>query len=639
MRTITPQEINRMLGDKALELCEMLLPNGKKNGTSWQCGSVQGESGSSLSVDLQTGKGFNDFADSDAKGSYIDLWMQTSNLSFVDAFTEAKQWLGVYEQEPVKQFKKPSKAIAKKAVETKIEKYLTERKITLETINQFGVTQDRVSVPDGQKGWYEVDAIRFEYIQDGEVQHVKFKYFCKVDKKFKWWATSGTKRILFGWHLIPESFVESVVITEGEFDAMVYHQMGFHALSVPNGGGDEGKQDWIIYDYENLSRFNTIYISMDMDAVGVSTIKTLVDRLGIERCKIVSLPHKDANDCLKNGATKQDFEKYIADAKYSNIKEVKQVSDYSSEVIEFMYDDQGMLGFETPWENINEVWRLRLNELTLINGINNHGKSEFANQFIIHSALKLNIPSFIASMEHSPKKLIRNLIKQAVGTASIPAKALALETIRRCEDKILIGEFDHTLKPQKLIEVIIYSHRRFGVNVVLIDSLMKCGIAPDDYAKQKDFVNELFSLTRKFDLHIILIVHPRKSDNEDKIPNKMDVAGAGDLTNITDNLFTVWRNKNREEAVKRQQKRADNDPDFYDKLNQAMAASNPNKDQLLIKRDQEKIDSAAPVVIALQKDREGGNEQKFAMSYKKSQHIPTNTPHNRHYITLLKGVA
>ena len=622
-----------MLGEKAEALCEHLLPNGKKEGNQWKAGSIQGEAGKSLSVDLNGGKGFNDFAD-EPKGNYIDLWMQTQAMDFKQAFDSAKKWLGVYEQQPVKSFSKPKASQAQKPIASNVETFITDRGLTKKTIQDFKITQDSVSVPANNGQWQNVEAIRFDYWQDNEVIHVKFKYFCKYDKKFKWWASAKTKRVLFGWHLIPNNYVESVVITEGEFDAMAYHQMGIYALSVPNGGGDEGKQDWIIYDYERLSRFDTIYISMDMDEVGFSAIKTLVDRLGIDRCKIVELPHKDANECLKKGATEQDFKRYLKDAKYQSIDEVKQLSDFKDEILEFMYDNQEHKGFETPWSNINEAWTVRPGELTLVNGINNHGKSEFANQIAVHLSLKLGLPTFIASMEHQPKKLGRNIIKQAIGTESNPSRLLTAKVIEQSEDKIFISNFDHTLKPEKVLEVINYVYRRFGVRFVVIDSLMKCGIDGDNYNQQKEFVNALFSLTRKFNLHILLVVHPRKGMDETKIPSKMDVAGSGDITNVVDNLFTVWRNKEREDAAHRQEATRKADPSFADKLNQALNAANPTPEQYIIKRDQEKIDNSSPVVAALQKDRENGREQKFALDYRKSQHVPFKSPNNRHYITL-----
>lgn len=44
-----------------------------------------------------------------------------------------------------------------------------------------------------------------------------------------------------------------------------------------------------------------------------------------------------------------------------------------------------------------------------------------------------------------------------------------------------------------------------------------------------------------------------KGDSEEKPTGKMDVKGSGAITDLTDNLFIIWRNKARERALQRVQ--------------------------------------------------------------------------------------
>src|SRR5206468_8109497 len=91
-----------------------------------------------------------------------------------------------------------------------------------------------------------------------------------------------------------------------------------------------------------------------------------------------------------------------------------------------------------------------------------------------------------------------------------------------------------------------------GVTHMVIDSLLKCGIAPDDYAGQKNFVDSLCSLARDTDLHIHLVHHARKSEKESNVPDKFDLKGAGEITDLVDNVLIVHRNKAKEADLRKE---------------------------------------------------------------------------------------
>jgi len=84
-----------------------------------------------------------------------------------------------------------------------------------------------------------------------------------------------------------------------------------------------------------------------------------------------------------------------------------------------------------------------------------------------------------------------------------------------------------------------YARQRYGIDVFLIDSLMKCGIAEDDFNTQKCFVERLCDFKNSHPCHIHLIAHPRKSQDESHLPNKMDIKGSGAITDLADNVFSV----------------------------------------------------------------------------------------------------
>jgi twinkle protein len=72
----------------------------------------------------------------------------------------------------------------------------------------------------------------------------------------------------------------------------------------------------------------------------------------------------------------------------------------------------------------------------------------------------------------------------------------------------------------------------------------------DDMSGQKNFVSELITIARDYNVHVHLIHHLRKPANEYAMPNKYDTKGSGAIVDLVDNVWMVWRNKEKEDEVK-----------------------------------------------------------------------------------------
>ena len=88
-----------------------LLPNGKRDGNEWRCGSTDGQEGKSLGVHL-TGTKAGVWADFSAGtgGDLLDLWQAVRGCGLVEAMGQAGKFLGIATQEPErKTYPKPKK--------------------------------------------------------------------------------------------------------------------------------------------------------------------------------------------------------------------------------------------------------------------------------------------------------------------------------------------------------------------------------------------------------------------------------------------------------------------------------------------------------------------------------------------------
>jgi hypothetical protein len=294
-------ELAQRLAEHAEDVARMLLPNGRRMGHEWRVGGVDGNEGQSLGVHLDGEKAgvWSDFGTDDG-GDLIGLWMATRSLPLRDACNEAMAYLGLRQEDAPRRTKTYQRPEPKQG-------------ITALSSGHAAWLRDARKIPDATVAAYRVKtrngAIMFPYLRDGHLIAAKYR---KLPKRFH--QDPDCEPCLFGWQVV-EPIARSVIICEGELDAMAWHAYGFPALSVPMGGGKAGKQGWIENEYDRLEAFDVIYVSMDNDSPGREGMRDICQRLGRERCRVVVLPLKDANACLIDGVSVSDMASALNDAR------------------------------------------------------------------------------------------------------------------------------------------------------------------------------------------------------------------------------------------------------------------------------------------------------------------------------------
>lgn len=526
-------EIARRLAGDAEQVARYLLPQGKRDGHEWRAGSVGGETGQSLGVRLTGDKAgvWADFA-GDGSGDLIDLWMAVRGVDLPEAMREACSYLGIPE---------PSFTSGKGAECAPVERppCSEPRDAVADWLEERGLS---TAAQDAYKLASSGDELILPYLRGGELVAIKYR---NIHDKHKMRVDRGGAMPLFGWQAIPDD-ARSVVITEGELDAVACWQMGYPALSVPNGA--QGLT-WIEVEYGALERFDTIYLWMDADEQGQAAVRKIVDRLGAHRCRVVQQGvGKDANDWLLSG---MDASQIIMRARTLDPAELKSAGEFTDEVIRAFYPpDDYVDGIRPPWEKAEGKILFRPAELTIVTGINGHGKSLIASQIALDGCYQ-GVRACIASMEMQPRLTLQRMVRQAAGLSSVnPIPSIPyIRAIQSWLDKSLwLFAVTGTAKADRMIQVFEYAQKRYDIGLFVVDSLAKCGLAEDDYNGQKHLVERLKDFTIETNAHVILITHPRKSSSEDEQPGKMDVRGAQSITDMADNGCSLWRNKRKEEA-------------------------------------------------------------------------------------------
>lgn len=518
----------------------MLLPNGKKQGNEWRVGSIDGEAGQSLGVSLSGSKAgvWSDFATGQG-GDLLDLWCAVRQQQFREAIKDVKKWLGIAEpkfyKQKTKKYERPAQNWSPAAANKEVMQYLQQqRKLTIATIEAFKL---------GAKG----QDIVFPYWRDNKLIQTKFLSLDRPNGKKQIRVAANCEPCLFGWQTIPQT-ARQITLTEGELDAMSLYQYGISALSLPFGGGTGNKHQWLEYEFERLAIFDVIYICFDNDTTGQATITELLDRIGRHRCRVVVLPHKDANACLQADVNATKIQECFADALSVDPEELKQAREFVEQVIEGFYPSGGKEpGMTSPWRTAKDKVLFRPSELSIWTGTNGHGKSQFLGQIILHT-LREEAKVCIASLEIKPKRLLMRLTRQASGLKQ-PSQNYIRAIHDWYGDKLWLFDLVGTAKAQRLLEVFLYARQRYGIEYFVIDSLLKCDIAEDDYTAQKAFIEKLCDFKNEHNCHVHLVVHPRKGSDESRTPTKLDAKGTGAITDLADNCFTVWRNKSKESKL------------------------------------------------------------------------------------------
>nr|WP_208433518.1 toprim domain-containing protein [Bartonella taylorii] len=545
-------EIKQQLIAQAGAIVEMLLPQGHKRGNDWIIGNTRGEAGKSLSVCLSGEKAglWYDFAEGKG-GDLLDLWCEVKGISLSQALEEARATLNLTRPKPFmapRHSYRPPPVPTGSTPQNLVKTYLhKERRIPLEILKRYRIGED------GEKIIFPF------YKPDGTLALVKER-LAQAGAKPKPTAAQ-CEPILFGWQaLCPTNHApttaqhtfsstnRTIVITEGEIDALSLAAYGYPALSVPFGGGSGGKHNWIENEFDHLEPFETIFLATDMDKPGEEAAREIASRLGRHRCYRVHLPRKDANDCLTAGIDTDTIKAAFLSAKSFTPEGLRHASDYKDQVIRLFWPEpEQHLGYTVPYPKLNGKLYFRPAELTLWSGASGAGKSQLLSDCIPHW-ISQKSRLCLASLEMKGEQSLRRLTKQTGGLEH-PTREMIERILHFLDDGLILYEHVGKSSVDTLLDVFDYCRARYGCDQFIIDSLMRLGISSDDYAGQEQAVYKMVDWAVLNAVHIHLVAHARKGGLDKDIPGTEDIKGASEIGANAFNIITIWRNRSLEDKI------------------------------------------------------------------------------------------
>lgn len=383
---------------------------------------------------------------------------------------------------------------------------------------------------------------------------VKYRPARTVDKHSgqpKTWCQkdADTSALLFNMNRVNTS--KPLLITEGETDCASAIEAGYiNTVSVPLGAGN---LHWIEENWDWLNNFDSIIIWSDNDEAGVKMRKECVYRLGTWRTKYIvtpefyekdngkKVPLKDVNDCLQIGG--KDF---VMDL-ISKAKDVPVTSvvDYS-EIEEL--DISQMDGVKTGIKPLdNELVSLFYGTLTILSGRPASGKTSLIDQAIA-STIDEDNPVFLFSKE-LPERLSANWFNTIIaGRRNMVEKqsdngkkyyVVPYSTQKKMQSfynkKLFIYKDDEPNDVKSVMQSAEECVRKFGCKLIVLDNLMMLDLQCNESDKntaQTNLINLLIKFAVKFNVSVVLIAHPRKTQDSNSDIEMYDIAGSSNIINL-----------------------------------------------------------------------------------------------------------
>jgi len=398
------------------------------------------------------------------------------------------------------------------------------------------------------------------YDEQNTLQFVKYRKmdFDKSRDKNKEWCEKDTMPILFGMAQC-EDF-ERLVITEGQLDSLSVAACDIkNAVSVPTGAVGF---TWLANCWDWINRFEEVVVFGDHENGKITLIETLEKRLHM-KVKCVRpedyLCEKDANDILRKYG-KDAIIKAIENAQLRDVKHVVPLAKVKSVNL------KDLPKIKTGIRQLDRICGgLLLGHVTLLSGKRGEGKSTFMSQ-LVAEAIDQGNAVFIYSGE-LPNYHFKNWLDlQLAGKAHIESTMnefgdneyfLSAETTEKINrwysDKAYI--FDNSAvsddEYEGLLRVITDSICRYDIKLVCIDNLMtamECDASTDLYRQQSVFVKQLEKLAQQYDVAVVLVAHPKKTNAEF---DNDTVSGSADITNAVSFVWNYQRAKVEESCDSR----------------------------------------------------------------------------------------
>ena len=421
-------------------------------------------------------------------------------------------------------------------------------------ISQKTLTDLRCESGKGKYGNRELESIVFGYY-DLKGERVNYKARAIEEKVFKQ-QKDGTQQFFNLDNVLKSKNLDTLYITEGEFDALALYESGFaldSILSVPNGAPassveepeNSRKYQYVLDGLElGLSKAKKYVLITDNDEQGRFLRNDLAGILGHGKCMFVDFPKgiKDVNELLiKLGKDeiqyfiKESLQAFPIEGVY-NLDEIPEPSPI------------------TLWNPQFEGWHdkvmLGAGMVSVFTGYPGHGKTSFTIQMWAQICLSYKITVGMFMGETRVKPYVRRSLR------TIFHKKLEFECTDQEKDSAdwwirdhfyFLNHPNNTPNFKWVCEKIRDMKARYGIGAFILDPFNKLEMPTFSGGSETQFIgrclDDLTALAKVLDIHIMVLAHPAKPDQKvgASAPTAYSISGSAHWYNKPDHIFSLWR--------------------------------------------------------------------------------------------------
>lgn len=408
-----------------------------------------------------------------------------------------------------------------------------------------------------------VGAIAFPYYRGDELINVKYR-----DRQKNFRMETGAERILYGLNDIGEQ----CIVVEGEVDKLSVEVVGFTScVSVPDGApavnakNYASKFAYLEADEDRILGVKEWILAVDNDEPGKRLEDELARRLGRENCKRVRWPDgcKDANDVLvKHGV--ETLRACLENAEPFPIAGVFELEDLSPRVAH-LYVHGWDKPVSTGWSNMDDLYRVRPGELTIVTGVPGSGKSNWLDALIVNLARDHGWNFGIFSPENQPiEDHVARMLEKLGNMPFYDGPTPRMDMGQMNDLLLLASEHFHWYLPQdeddwrvdSILSAAKQLVRRKGIRGFVLDPWNELECARPREMTETEYISRELRRIRQFarqhSVHFWIVAHPQKlqrnADGEYPVPSMYDISGSSHWRNKADNGICVWRDFQRPHA-------------------------------------------------------------------------------------------
>jgi DNA primase len=376
-------------------------------------------------------------------------------------------------------------------------------------------------------------------------QVVSIKYRSILAKEFS--RQPGMTTSLFNTESI--DFLEPIFVTEGELDALVLEQAGYHAVSLPSAIKTLTPEM-----RDELKQAESIILAGDTDSVGDEAMRKLWAELG-ERTFMLKWPAgmKDANQTFLEHCEK-DAVRFR-----TLVDELTQAA--KSQPIPNFYDLSQLLGtstrtdlanhpnrFRFPWKSVDEMAVLLPGSVIAVSSTNTkQGKSVWVINATIEAARKdhevvVNYQCELSGEEFA-NIVASYLTKQDRNYLTAEGYQKAKQLMQGVS--YYFGRDETLSQIMPVLDLIEKAIKRFGATVVVLDHVhFLCRNEQDEIKVQANASQRIKRMAQQYGVKFIVVMQPRKAkqDSRGKNIHITDMKGSEAFTSDADAIFALHRN-------------------------------------------------------------------------------------------------